>query len=259
MIEICDLTFGYGGGPPVFEGFSLDIPRAETWSVIGPSGCGKTTLLYLLAGLRRADGGSIRIAGRLVSRPRPRTGLVLQDHGLLPWASVRENARLGLTVWEFYGSDGTHAPADWHRDRAAADRRVDLWLRRLSIDHLRHRYPGQLSRGQRQRTAIVRSLIMEPDLLLLDEPFSALDAPTREELQQVVTRLVRESGITSIIVTHDIEVAVAMGTKILVLREGPNRSPLILQNECAAIADRHHQPAFHHQCDRLRQILGTLA
>ncbi len=259
MIEIRDLTFCYGGGPPVFKGFSLDIARGEAWSVIGPSGCGKTTLLYLLAGLRRPASGVIVIDEEPVLRPRPRTGLVLQDHGLLPWATVRENARLGLTVWEFYGSDGTHAPADWRRDRAGADRRVDSWLQKLGIAGLAGQYPSKLSRGQRQRTAIVRSLIMKPDLLLLDEPFSALDAPTREELQRVVTRLVKESGITSIIVTHDIEVAVTMGEKILVLREGANRSPRVLPNKCATLADRHHQPAFHNQCEELRQILGALA
>ncbi len=259
MIEIRDLTFAYGGGPPIFENFNLKIDRGAAWSVIGPSGCGKTTLLYLLAGLHRADNGTVVIDGRPVVRPRPRTGLVLQDHGLLPWASVRENARLGLSVWEFYGSDGTHAPANWHKDRADADRRVDFWLQKLGIAELRHQYPSKLSRGQRQRTAIVRSLIMEPDLLLLDEPFSAIDAPTREELQRVITNLIRKSKTACIIVTHDIEVAVTMGEKILVLRKGANQSPLVLENECTAIEDRHHHPAFHNKCDELRQIMGGLA
>ena len=112
MIAINDLTFAYSGHPPVFQGYSLDVSRGEALSIIGPSGCGKTTLLYLLAGLRQPQSGTINIDRKPISRARPRSGLVLQDHGLLPWQTVRENARLGLTIWGFYGSDGRHAPAD---------------------------------------------------------------------------------------------------------------------------------------------------
>jgi NitT/TauT family transport system ATP-binding protein len=259
MIEIKDLTFAYSGRPPIFEGFNLNVNRGDAWSVIGPSGCGKTTFLYLLAGLRRPASGIIRIDQIPILRPRPRTGLVLQDHGLLPWSTVEKNTRLGLDIWEFYGTDGKHAPTDRKLDKDQADQRVDYWLKKLSIDGLRDQYPARLSRGQRQRTAIARTLVMEPDLMLLDEPFSALDAPTREDLQRTLINLHQESKIARIIVTHDIEVAVVMGKKILTLREGCNRTPLILENDRAAIIDNRNQAAFHDKCNELRKLLGALA
>ena len=258
MIDINNLTFAYSGHTEIFKGFNLTVNRGEAWSVIGPSGCGKTTFLYLLAGLRRLTAGTILIEGAPVLRPRPRTGLVLQDHGLLPWATVRENARLGLSIWKLYGADGKHAPADKKLDHTKADQRVNYWLQKLGIDGLKDEYPGRLSRGQRQRTAIARTLVMEPDLLLLDEPFSALDAPTREDLENLIVNLNRESNITFILVTHDIEAAVVMGKKILALREGFNHKPLIVENSCAEIIDSRSQPAFLDQCAELRKTLGAL-
>jgi len=201
MIEIKGLTFSYGGQPPIFRGFNWNVTRGEAWSVIGPSGCGKTTLLYLLAGLRRPHSGQIVIDGSLITRPRPRSGLVLQDHGLLPWSTVRQNARLGLTIWDFYGSDGKHAPADRNLGTQQAEQRVDYWLEKLGIRSLQNQFPAKLSRGQRQRTAIARTLVTEPDLLMLDEPFSALDAPTRDDLETEVISLRREMNLTYLIVT----------------------------------------------------------
>jgi len=259
MIEIKNLTFAYSGRPSIFEGFNLRIDRGEAWSVIGPSGCGKTTFLYLLAGLCPPVSGNILIDNMPVLRPRPRTGLVLQDHGLLPWSTVDENTRLGLNIWEFYGSDGKHAPTDKKIDKSKADQQVDYWLKKLGIHELRDQYPDRLSRGQRQRIAIARTLVMEPDLLLLDEPFSALDALTREDLERVIIGQHYESNLTCILVTHDIEVAVIMGKKILTLRHGFNRKPLILENDCAALIDNTNQAAFRNKCEQLRKILGTVA
>lgn len=258
MIEINDLTFAYSGQPPIFQGFGLHVRRGAALSVIGPSGCGKTTLLYLLTGLRRPQSGSIMIDQQPISRPRPRSGLVLQDHGLLPWQTVRENARLGLTLWGFYGADGRHAPADERLGTNEADRRVDRWLKKLGIESLRNQYPLQLSRGQRQRTAIARTLAMQPDLLLMDEPFSALDAPTREDLQKFIINLHRETDLTYVIVTHDIEVAVVMGQKILVLKKGCNQQARIVDNACAGFPDGRMQDGFLQQCADLRKLLGSL-
>ena len=258
MIDVNDLTFAYSGQPPIFQGYGLHVSRGEALSVIGPSGCGKTTLLYLLTGLRRPQSGSIVIDHQPILRPRPRSGLVLQDHGLLPWQTVRENARLGLTIWGFYGSDGRHAPADARLAADEADQRVDGWLKKLGIESLRNHYPLQLSRGQRQRTAIARTLAMQPDLLLMDEPFSALDAPTREDLENFILNLHHQTDLTYVIVTHDIEVAVVMGQKILVLEKGCNVKARILDNALAGFTDRRIQDGFLQKCEDLRKLLGSL-
>jgi NitT/TauT family transport system ATP-binding protein len=258
MIEVNDLTFAYSGQPPIFQGFDLHVRRGEALSVIGPSGCGKTTLLYLLSGLRRPQSGSIFIDHQPILRPRPRSGLVLQDHGLLPWQTVRENARLGLTIWGFYGSDGRHAPAGERLEANEADQRVDRWLKTLGSESRRKQYPLQLSRGQRQRTAIARTLAMQPDLLLMDEPFSALDAPTREDLQNFIINLHRKTDLTYVIVTHDIEVAAVMGQKILVLQKGCNHRARIIDNACTGLPDGRLQDGFLKQCEELRKLLGSL-
>ena len=258
MIAINDLTFAYSGQPPLFQDYSLHVGRGEALAIIGPSGCGKTTLLYLLAGLRRPQSGSIMIDQKPIARPRPRSGLVLQDHGLLPWQTVRENARLGLTIWGFYGSDGRHAPADEQLVPNQADQRVDDWLKRLGIESLKDQYPLQLSRGQRQRTAIARTLAMKPDLLLMDEPFSALDAPTREDLQKFIITLHKESDLTYVIVTHDIEVAVVMGQKILVMQKDCNQEAQMMDNACAGFTDGRTQDQFQHTCEDLRTLLGSM-
>jgi NitT/TauT family transport system ATP-binding protein len=258
MITIKDLTFAYSGQPPIFQGYSLEIQRGEALSIIGPSGCGKTTLLYLLAGLRHPHSGRILIDQIPINRPRPRSGLVLQDHGLLPWQTVRENARLGLTIWGFYGSDGRHAPVDEAIDARQADQRVDGWLAKLGIENLRDQYPLQLSRGQRQRTAIARTLAMQPDLLLMDEPFSALDAPTREDLQKFIIDLHAATDLTYVIVTHDIEVAVVMGKKILILAKGCNQNAHIIDNACAGLTIGRRQDEFQQTCEDVRHLLGSL-
>jgi NitT/TauT family transport system ATP-binding protein len=259
MIEIEKLTYRYGNGPLIFEDFTWRVAPRETWAIIGPSGCGKTTLLYLLAGLFKPVAGTIRIDGRSIRRPRPRSGLVLQDHGLLPWATVRQNAVLGLTIRSFYGADGRHAPADESLDDEETARRVDAWLERLEIAELQDKFPSQLSRGQRQRTAIARTLVTRPDLLLLDEPFSALDAPTREGLQKVIIDLHEETALVVIVVTHDIEVAVTMGRKILILGKGTHSAPRMVANPLAGGIGHRQQAAFRDTCDKLRHILGEHA
>ncbi|MBW1998427.1 MAG: ATP-binding cassette domain-containing protein [Deltaproteobacteria bacterium] len=256
MIELRNMSFSYGENPPLFEEFNLRIERGEACAVIGPSGCGKTTLLYLLAGLLRPTGGEIIIVGSPISRPRPKTGLVLQDHGLLPWATVRENAELGLKIRRFYGPDGLHAPRGRRVEKPEIRARVDYWLKKLEIDGIQDKYPSQISRGQRQRTAIARTLALDPDLLLLDEPFSALDARIREDLQRAVMALHRESDLTVIIVTHDIEEAVLVGGKIIVLEQDSNRTPRVVENESAGKEDFRYDMEFRRQCETIRRMLG---
>ncbi len=261
MITVDDLTFRYGArSVPIFEHFSWHVARGEAWSIIGPSGCGKSTLLMLLAGLRRPTEGTVRVGGQVLRRPRPETGLILQDYGLLPWATVWDNAALGLRVRRFYGPDGKHAPrAPAPPSRKEARRTVAKWLRRLGIYEQRHQYPAAISGGQRQRTAIARTLALQPDVLLMDEPFSSLDAPTREDLQNLIWQLRKEMHLTSVIVTHAIEEAAILGRKILVLGRPPNRQAIVVENPQAGAEGYRSSSAFLHQCTHLRTLLGLKA
>jgi ABC-type nitrate/sulfonate/bicarbonate transport system ATPase subunit len=249
MIAVEALTFRYPSGP-VFENFSWRVRRGASWAVLGPSGCGKSTLLALLAGLRLPLSGSVRIDGTPLLRPRPQTGLILQDYGLLPWATVRENAGLGLKVRRFYGADGIHAPRD-----PAPGRSVDFWLERLGLVPVADQYPAQLSGGQRQRTAIARTLVLQPDLLLMDEPFSSLDAPTRESLQALTLELAAEQGLTLVLVTHAIEEAALVGRQILVLHEPPNRRARVKDNPGAGSPGYRESGDYTALCRDLRRIL----
>jgi NitT/TauT family transport system ATP-binding protein len=252
MIELESLTYRYSDSPAVFQDFSWQAGGGEAWAVLGPSGCGKTTLLYLLAGLRFPTSGRVLIGGQPLTRPRPHTGLILQDYGLLPWATVRQNAELGLRVRGFYGPDGTHAPEDF---QPAVE--VDPWLERLGLEPHQDKYPGQLSGGQRQRTAIARTLALEPDLLLMDEPFSSLDAPTRESLQSLTLELWAEQNLTLVIVTHNIEESAILGQKILLLGQPPNTQVTVIDNPGAAETGFRDTPAYTQLCRDLRQRMET--
>ena len=228
MIQIQNLTFCYPNQNPIFQNFSWNVQRAENWAILGPSGCGKSTLLYILAGLLSPNAGEILINGSHLERPRPHTGLIIQEYGLLPWATVRQNVALGLRVRGFYGPDGKHSPIDFQPGST-----IDPWMERLQILSHADKYPSQLSGGQRQRTAIARTLALRPDLLLMDEPFSSLDAPTREKLQNLILELQEEQSLTLLIVTHTIEEAAILGKKILLLGDPPIRAPNIIENPSA--------------------------
>jgi NitT/TauT family transport system ATP-binding protein len=181
---------------------------------------------------------------------------VLQDHGLLPWATVKENANLGLRIRRFYGPDGKHSPKNAPTDINAGEHKVYHWLERLGIDTLADKYPHQISRGQRQRTAIARTMVMEPDLLLMDEPFSALDAVIRDDLRNLVMELNMETRMTSLNVTHDIEEAIFMGQKIMVLTENSYRDFPVIENPLAGDRDYRDQASFHDKYTELRRLMG---
>ncbi len=225
MIHLENITFLYPQGAVVFQDFNWKVERGEAWAVLGPSGCGKTTLLYLLSGLRFPSSGKILINNNQLARPRPHTGLILQDYGLLPWATVRQNAELGVQVRDFYGPDGKHAP-----EENISPKKIDFWINRLGLKSIQDQFPQKISGGQRQRTAIARTLALEPDLLLMDEPFSSLDAPTRESLQKLTIELCSEQELTLIIVTHAIEEAALLGQKILMLNQPPIKNTNIIEN-----------------------------
>jgi len=257
MIDVRGLTFAYPHQPPLFEDFDWQVRAEESWAVIGPSGCGKSTLLYLLAALRQPSAGEIWIGGQQLERPRPRTGLILQDYGLLPWATVLQNVTLGLRIRRFYGPDGRHAPAGRRVLRDEIRHQAEMWLTRLGISEIEEQYPPQISGGQRQRTAIARTLAMNPDLLLMDEPFSSLDTLTREGLERLTLELCAETGLTAIVVTHNVEEAVYLGRRLLLLQQPPHHEPVIIVNPGAGQLDYRRQAAFQERCNQIRERLGA--
>jgi NitT/TauT family transport system ATP-binding protein len=255
MIELDEIVFAYAQKNDLFARFSWRVEQGQSWAVLGPSGCGKTTLLYLLAGLLFPSSGQVRIDGQPLARPRPETGLILQDYGLLPWNTVQDNIRLGIRIRQFYGPDGKHAP----RIPTTAGEDARRWIDRLGLSGLERRYPGQLSGGQRQRTAIARTLVLQPDLLLMDEPFSSLDAPTRLSLRELTLSLWAEQRFTFVVVTHAIEEAVHLGQQILLLGHSPHTRAEVVANPCFGQPD-FAETGEYRELTRLlrRQMVETL-
>ena len=245
MVHVENISFTYDDKIDIYKDFDWQVELGEAWAILGPSGCGKTTMLYLLAGVFFPTSGRVLIDGIQIDKPRMRTGLILQDYGLLPWGTVRQNVELGIRLRKMYGLDG-RKPEEY-RDI------VDSWLKDLGIDHVQDHFPGQVSIGQRQRVAIARSLVLDPDLLLMDEPFSSLDAPTRESLQNLTTQLWVDQNLTMIIVTHAIEEAVLLGKKILLLGHPPNTNPVIIDNPKANTKGFRSDSDYHRLCRELRQ------
>lgn len=210
ILETLNLGKSYALGlPPVLEGLSLRVEAGELVTLLGPSGCGKTTTLRLIAGLETPDTGSIRIAGREVTAPplppeRRGVGLVFQDYALFPHLTVLGNVCFGL-----------HA-----LPRAARVARARETLALVGLTVFESRLPHQLSGGQQQRVALARALAPRPALLLLDEPFSNLDAQLRHSTRQEVRAILRRSGTTTLLVTHDQEEALAFSDRLLVMRAG---------------------------------------
>ncbi|MCP9907744.1 ATP-binding cassette domain-containing protein, partial [Cyanobium sp. BA5m-21] len=182
-----------GGRYVALQGINLDIAAGEFVSLIGHSGCGKSTLLNLLAGLDQASEGGILINGRQVTDPGPDRMVVFQNYSLLPWLTVRQN--IALAVNTVYPSKSTQ------ERREIVDRNIQT----VNLSAAANKFPAELSGGMKQRVAIARALAIRPKLLLLDEPFGALDALTRGNLQQQLMQICQESGLTAVMVTHDVD------------------------------------------------------
>jgi len=207
MLTIQDVTKTYADGTEALAGIRLSIAPGEILALVGGSGCGKTTLLRLVAGLDVATSGTIRLDGAPITAPHPGVGLVFQEARLLPWLSIAANVGFGLA----------------HLPRAERRERVAHVLARVGLSAHAERWPRDLSGGQQQRAAIARAFVADPAVLLLDEPFSALDAVTREDLHRHLLALWAETRPTIVLVTHDVAEAVALADRAVVMRPHPGR------------------------------------
>jgi NitT/TauT family transport system ATP-binding protein len=243
-VRVSDLEVTYKAGKgevKALAGLSFSVEPGETCAIIGPSGCGKSTLLYALAGLISPTSGSIAINGQPVQSERPETAVILQEYGLFPWKTIYANTALGLKL------RGAGKEKIKH-DTEAIMRLLNIW------DYRTH-YPAQISGGQRQRVAIARALTLSPSLLLMDEPFSSLDALTREDLQNVFLDVWRRDKLTTFIVTHSVEEAVFLGHKIMALSDRPAKILKVINNPLMGDPDLRANPAFHETCSELRNLL----
>ena len=218
LLEIRHLSHWFGAtrkrdlphAPPVLEDINLHVAAGEIVVLLGPSGCGKSTLLNLAAGLGQSQRGSVRLLGTEISSPDSRLGMVFQQPALLPWLTVRGNIEFGLTLR--------------HSEPLSASQRSERIQQALQLVGLPNHTevdPSHLSGGMAQRVALARVLVRNPKLLLLDEPFSALDAITRAEMQSLLLRIAQQTGAGVLIVTHDVDEAIQLGDRILLMRSSP--------------------------------------
>ena len=211
-IESVDKYFDRGGvRSEVLKDISIDIAQGEVISIIGHSGCGKSTLLNLIAGLTEVSSGGIQLEGREVNGPGPERAVVFQNHSLLPWLTVYEN--VNLAVSKVFGRTKTGAERhEWIMQN------LDL----VQMSHAKDKRPTEISGGMKQRVGIARALAMQPKILLLDEPFGALDALTRAHLQDAVMDIQKRLGNTMIMITHDVDEAVLLSDRIVMMTNGPS-------------------------------------
>jgi iron(III) transport system ATP-binding protein len=229
-IRIRDVTKRFGGVTAV-DSASLEVAEGELFTLLGPSGCGKTTLLRLVAGFHAPDAGEIHFGARRVDALPPyarNIGMVFQNYALWPHMTVRGNVTYGLRLRRL--------------SAAEIESRLRAGLARVNLGGLEDRYPGQLSGGQQQRVALARALVLNPDILLLDEPLSNLDAKIRVQVRTEIRRLQRELGITTVYVTHDQEEALSLSDRVAVMRDGR-----ILQT--AAPKDLYERPTSRFVAD----------
>jgi NitT/TauT family transport system ATP-binding protein len=212
-IEVRDLTKTFPAikGEPIraIDGLSFDVGENEFVSLVGPSGCGKSTLLYTVAGFVAPTRGEVRIDGVTIRGPGPDRGVVFQEYALFPWKTVEDNIK--------YGLEEKGVPRD------EQDRTVRKYLRLMGLDGFQHKYPRELSGGMKQRVALARTLAYDPDVLLMDEPFGALDAQTRELQQDELLGIWKERRKTVLLVTHSVDEAVYLSERVLIMTTRPGR------------------------------------
>ena len=219
ILSVKDLkkTFGQNGSTrTVFDGVSLDIHRREFITVIGPSGCGKSTFIRIIAGLDECNGGVALLDGKDIGEPGPDRGMVFQGYTLFPWLTVKRNVMFGL---EMRG-----------KSKFVAEAEARQWLDMVGLSKFEESYPHELSGGMKQRVAIARALANEPRILIMDEPFGALDAQTRAQMQSYLLQIWRKVDITILFITHDLEEAAYLSDRILVMGTNPGRVVEFIEN-----------------------------
>lgn len=245
-IEARDIALTYtsvGEDIHALQGVSFVVETGEPVAIIGPSGCGKSTILKLIAGLIKPNAGALTLHDQVVEKPRKETALILQDYGLLPWKTVLDNAALGLKI---AGEKRTDARARAHHA-----------LETVGLTAFEKSFPAQLSGGMKQRLALARSLALESDILLMDEPLSALDALTREELQSMLLELWQQRGYTQVLVTHSVEEAAFLGRRIFVMGGKPGSIKRVIDNPGMGSDVYRNSQEYFDLCRTLRSALES--
>ena len=246
MIQLNDVVLEYhrpeGGVQTVLDHINLNIAQGERWAVIGPSGCGKSSMLHLMAGLLTPTSGSVQYQGQTLAKPHKEISVILQEYGLFPWKTVEQNVGLPLVLEK--------------QPKAKIQSLTNDLLAQLQLAEHGKKFPSQLSGGQRQRVAIARALIAQPNVLLMDEPFSALDALTRETMQNIVLELCEQRNLTLVLVTHNIEEAIFLGQKIAVFSDNSGKISQIADNSRSGDLSYRGTEEFYQHCNLLRSRIG---
>ncbi|KDB50473.1 ABC transporter-like protein [Sphaerotilus natans subsp. natans DSM 6575] len=250
-IEVRGLRKRYEGAAiDVLQGIDLRIEAGEFVTFVGASGCGKSTLLRCIGGLEHHDSGELKVDGRAVDGPGPERGMVFQHYSLYPWLSVRENIRFCRQL-RVHTGERTSAEVE------AASGRADALLRLMGLGAVAEAWPAQLSGGMQQRVAIARALMSRPGVLLMDEPFGALDAQTREVMHELIAHVHRLERTTVVFVTHDVEEAIYLGSRVVLMAPRPGRIDTVFEVPLPA----RRQPEMKHAPEFLalkRRILERI-
>jgi NitT/TauT family transport system ATP-binding protein len=244
MICIKDLSVEYEAMGECYQALAhidLELKAGETCAIIGPSGCGKSTILKVLAGIIKDFTGKVEIHGQPIMPSQQKIGFIPQNYGLLPWKNVYDNICLGIKIKK--NKDGID------------QKTLNFFIQQLGLSGLEHRYPGELSGGQQQRVALARSFLLQPDLLLMDEPFSALDAITREDIQDIFLAVWKKHSVSTVLVTHYVEEAVYLGQKIVILSAAPGRVSKVINNPLFGVEEIRSQPDFFELSGELRKMI----
>jgi len=244
IVEVRSITKFYGLDVHALDSVDLDCPRGEMTTLLGPSGCGKTTLLKIIAGLLAPSAGEVRVNGRPVTRPGPERAFVFQDFALLPWATVLRNVAFGL---ELRGDA-----------RAGREERAHHYIAEVGLSGFETKFPHELSGGMRQRVGLARALAVDADVLLMDEPFSAVDEQTRRKFQEDLLRLLDVERKTVIFVTHSIEEAVYLSDRIVILSPRPGRIQQIIRPEISRDISPDDIRRDRGYIDTVEEIWGNL-